>query len=169
LVRGEGISDVKLGEKGVLVRGEGISDVKLGEKGVLVRGEGISDVKLGEKGVLVRGKGYKLREKGVLVRLAMRWQTMGEGGGTVRCLKSIISFFTGQHPSTPLTWNTMCFPKVCLTHLTTYSVSLSVNSTGLSDDLNSGPSLENSAIADNCSIQRQQELDTVTLTPSNVD
>lgn len=51
------------------------------------------------------------------------------------------------------TCNTTCFMKVCLTQRTTYSVSLSVNSIG-SDDLNSGPSTENSGTRDSCSERR---------------
>lgn len=42
---------------------------------------------------------------------------------------------TGRH-----TWKTMCLVKTCLTQLTTYSVSDSVSSVGLSDDRNRGPS-----------------------------
>ena len=46
------------------------------------------------------------------------------------------------HPTTLLvilTWNTTCFANICLMHLTTYSVSDSVSSTGFSEDLKSGP------------------------------
>ena len=42
-------------------------------------------------------------------------------------------------------------------HLTTYSVSDSVNSAGESDDLNNGPSLANCGIADNCSEGRREK------------
>lgn len=51
----------------------------------------------------------------------------------------------------------MWLRKVCLIHLTTYSVSDSVNSAGESDDLNNGPSLANCGIADNCSEGRREK------------
>lgn len=54
-------------------------------------------------------------------------------------------------PLPSLTWKTICFKKVCLTHLTMYSVSLSVSSIGFSEDLKRGPSLEKSAMAESCS------------------
>ena len=51
----------------------------------------------------------------------------------------------------------MCFWKVCLTHRTTYSVSDSVSSKGLSADLKRGPSLENSGTAASCSVGDEME------------
>lgn len=45
----------------------------------------------------------------------------------------------------------MYLEYVCLIHRTTYSVSDSVNSTGKLDDLNNGPRLANSGIAESCS------------------
>ena len=50
-----------------------------------------------------------------------------------------------------LTWKTTCLLKVCLTQLTTYSVSLSVNSAGFAEDLNNGPRWASSGTAANCS------------------
>lgn len=49
------------------------------------------------------------------------------------------------------TWNTIYRPNVCLTHCTTYSVSDSVSSTGMVDDLNKLPRLANSGTARSCS------------------
>ena len=51
----------------------------------------------------------------------------------------------------------MCLIKVCLMQRTTYSVSDSVNSTGFSEDLNSGPREENSGMAANCSKNNNEE------------
>ena len=51
----------------------------------------------------------------------------------------------------------MCFWKVCLTHRTTYSVSDSVSSRGLSADLKRGPNLENSGTAASCSVGNKME------------
>ena len=50
-----------------------------------------------------------------------------------------------------ITWKTMWPGKTCFTQLTTYSVSCSVSSSGLADDLNNGPNLANSGIALSCS------------------
>ena len=50
-----------------------------------------------------------------------------------------------------ITCRTRCLLKMCFTQRTTYSVSLSVNSTALSLDLNSGPRSANSGMAASCS------------------
>ena len=64
---------------------------------------------------------------------------------------------TTTYDQSDLTWNTMWLAKVCLMQRTTYSVSLSVSSTGLSADLNKGPRVENSGMAPSCSKRRNKK------------